>query len=48
MKASHYIDFSYVEHLEFTYSNINEVLFSPDFEDDEEDEEEDTKAPVKD
>ena len=27
--ASHFIDFEYVEHLEFTHSVMNEPLFSP-------------------
>jgi hypothetical protein len=46
MKASHYVDFRYIEHLEFTHSVMNEALFSPRF-DDEDDLEEEKKAQVK-
>ena len=46
MKASHYVDFRYIEHLEFTHSVTNEALFSPMF-DDEDDVEEEKKVPVK-
>ena len=45
MKASHYVDFKYIEHLEFTHSVMNEALFSPLLDD--EDDLEEVKAPVK-